>query len=70
MTHPTTPNDRDDSDRIDFLDQGVFCAFRLDSGFITIGLPNGVAGSGLTLREAIDDLAENQMAYETERSEP
>lgn len=59
----------DDSGRIDFLDREVFCAFRLDNGFITIGLPNGVAGSGLTLREAIDDLAECQMAYEAERDD-
>lgn len=59
--------DTDDTSRIDFLDKGVFCAFRLDNGFITIGLPNGVAGSGLTLREAIDDLAKEQLSYENER---
>lgn len=55
-----------DKDRLDFFERVTFCAYRVDPGFVHIGLPHGVSGGGLTLREAIDDLAENQASYETE----
>jgi len=57
-----------DTELLDFMEgHSAFCIFQLDNGFVTAALPHGVCGSGLSLREALRNLAEDQHGYETER---